>query len=208
MGTLPQGGWVERVIGETRVPIKVWAKDLEPEAEQQVRNLSQLPFIHRHIAVMADAHAGKGSTVGTVIATNGAIIPAAVGVDIGCGMCAVRLPFKIDRLGDLKKLRHSIERDVPVGFEQHNDPTERQQQAFKELGEIQLDHPAPGRLEKALKQLGTLGGGNHFMSHINWKDSRASLQEAIGDVPHQDYNNRDPNDLFSKQLTSKEAADQ
>lgn len=154
---------MERVIGETKVPVKIWAKDLEPEAEAQVRNLAGLPFIHRHVAVMADAHAGKGSTVGTVIATNGAIIPAAVGVDIGCGMCAVKLPFPIDRLGDLKALRHSIERDIPVGFEQHNEPTERQQRAFSALGEIRLDHPAPGRLDKALKQLGTLGGGNHFI---------------------------------------------
>lgn len=154
---------MERVIGETKVPVKIWAKDLEIEAEQQVRNLSSLPFIHRHVAVMADAHAGKGSTVGTVIATNGAIIPAAVGVDIGCGMCAVKLPFSVDRLGDLKVLRHSIERDVPVGFEQHNDPTERQQKAFVALGEMRIDHPTPGRLDKALKQLGSLGGGNHFI---------------------------------------------
>jgi tRNA-splicing ligase RtcB len=65
--------------------IKIWATDLEREAEEQVRNLAKLPFIHHHVALMADAHAGKGSTVGTVIATKGAIIPAAVGVDIGCG---------------------------------------------------------------------------------------------------------------------------
>src|SRR5712675_1950555 len=102
-----------RVIGDTKKPIKIWASDLEPEAEQQVRNLSSLPFIHSHVALMPDAHAGKGSTVGTVIATHGAIIPAAVGVDIGCGMTAVKLPFTVGTLGGdekIRALRHSIER--------------------------------------------------------------------------------------------------
>src|SRR5690349_10326987 len=97
---------IDVVISGGKVPVKVWAKDLENEAYQQVRNMALLPFIHKHVAVMPDAHAGKGSTVGTVIATRGAIIPAAIGVDIGCGMCAVKLPFKVDRFGDsLGKLR-------------------------------------------------------------------------------------------------------
>src|SRR4051812_26581660 len=99
-----------RVISETKVPVKIWATQLEEEAEQQVRNAANLPFIHKHVAVMPDAHAGKGSTIGTVIATKGAIIPAAVGVDIGCGMAAVRLPFKVEVFGDrLRTLRDSIE---------------------------------------------------------------------------------------------------
>lgn len=166
---------MERVIGETRVPVKIWAKDLEAEAEQQVRNMAAMPFIHRHVAVMADAHAGKGSTVGTVIASAGAIIPAAVGVDIGCGMCAVKLPFGVDQLGDLRALRHSIERDVPVGFGQHNEPTERQNEAFNALGEIRLQHPAggDGLIKKARKQLGTLGGGNHFIEICQDQDGGA-----------------------------------
>lgn len=107
-----------KVISDTKHPVKIWASDLEPEAEKQVRNIASLPFIHSHVAVMPDAHAGKGSTVGTVIATKGAIIPAAVGVDIGCGMCAVKLPFKAEDLIDLATLRHSIERVVPTSTNQ------------------------------------------------------------------------------------------
>lgn len=82
-----------QVINDTPKPIKIWATDLEIEAEQQVRNLSTLPFIYKHVAVMADAHAGKGSTVGTVIATRGAIIPAAIGVDIGCFVGNTKIPL-------------------------------------------------------------------------------------------------------------------
>lgn len=153
---------MRRVISETRVPVKIWASDLEAEAEAQVKNLATLPFIYKHVAVMPDAHAGKGSTVGTVIATKGAIIPAAVGVDIGCGMCAVKLPFKVDAFGDsIAALRHSIECDVPVGFNKGKDPTERQEKAFKDLGPLSLHKGVSA--DTALHQLGSLGGGNHFI---------------------------------------------
>jgi tRNA-splicing ligase RtcB len=150
-----------QVIKENGFPIKAWIDgiDLEEEAKQQLINLSQLPFIHKHIAVMPDAHSGKGSTVGTVIATRGAIIPAAVGVDIGCGMCAVKLPFKIDALGDsLNKLRSSIERSVPVGFNQHKEITTRVGSVMSRMPLLEIHS-----LEKAALQLGTLGGGNHFI---------------------------------------------
>lgn len=156
-----------RTITNTKIPIKIWASDLQQEAENQVRNLAELPFIFDHIAVMADAHVGKGSTVGTVIATQGAIIPAAVGVDIGCGMSAVKLPFKIDILGDsLKKLRTSIERSVPTGFYAHKNTTPRIIETMKRLGfnlkAKTLKNVEP-LYEKACLQLGTLGGGNHFI---------------------------------------------
>lgn len=146
-----------------RFPAKIWATDLEPEAEQQIRNMAKLPFIFKHLAVMPDAHAGKGSTVGTVIATKGAIIPAAVGVDIGCGMCAVKLPFKIDMFEDLPKLRWSIERSVPVGFDSHKAFTDEMAEAFqqcKTLSQVTINKIS--NLDAVLK-LGTLGGGNHFI---------------------------------------------
>src|SRR5215203_3006573 len=82
---------------------------IEPAALQQIKNTASMPFLYRHVAVMPDTHYGKGSTVGTVLPTKGAIIPAAVGVDIGCGMMAAKLGFKIDDFKDLPKLRHSIE---------------------------------------------------------------------------------------------------
>ena len=132
---------------------------MEPEAHNQIINISNLPFIERHVAVMPDAHAGKGSTVGTVIATKGAIIPAAVGVDIGCGMCAVKLPFKVDLLGDsLDVLRSSIERSVPVGFNSNDYISDRVAKVISEMPVLKTHS-----INKAALQLGTLGGGNHFI---------------------------------------------
>lgn len=159
---------MKRVISDTRLPVKIWASDLEPEAEQQVRNMASLPFIFKHVAVMPDAHAGKGSTVGTVIATQGAIIPAAVGVDIGCGMCALKLPFKVDRLGDIAKLRHSIERAVPTGRHSNKVMTASAGNAFIALGDIsETGKTHIKRLDKTLANaalaVGSLGGGNHFI---------------------------------------------
>src|ERR671912_734799 len=90
---------------------------IEPEAQQQILNTAKMPFVFKHLAVMPDCHYGKGATVGTVLATQGAIIPAAVGVDIGCGMIAVRTPLKrpdIAARGSLAPLRGDIERAVPL----------------------------------------------------------------------------------------------
>lgn len=150
---------MKTIINDTLKPIKIWTNDIEDEAVKQLRNIANLPFIYSHVAVMPDAHAGKGSTVGTVIATQGAIIPAAVGVDIGCGMCAVKLPFKVDFLGDsLDKLRASIERSIPVGFNSNKEITHRMWKS------IQCILPNGEKVsEKTYLQLGTLGGGNHFI---------------------------------------------
>jgi tRNA-splicing ligase RtcB len=175
-----------KVISDTKTPIKIWASDLEPEAEQQVRNLSGLPFIHSHVAVMPDAHAGKGSTVGTVIATKGAIIPAAVGVDIGCGMCAVKLPFKINVLGGdefLKQLRHSIERAVPVGTYTNNTITDNVAKQFLALGDVSETAKSKmrtGILDKAVKSIGTLGGGNHFIEICKDEENNAWIMLHSG----------------------------
>ena len=103
---------------ESATPIKGWVRGvpLEPEAHQQLRNIASIPFVGPWVAVMPDVHLGKGATVGSVIPTRGAIIPAAVGVDIGCGMAAVRTTLRAKDLPDsLAQLRNSIERSVPVG---------------------------------------------------------------------------------------------
>jgi tRNA-splicing ligase RtcB (3'-phosphate/5'-hydroxy nucleic acid ligase) len=154
---------MQRVISDTPKPVKIWASDLEAEAEQQVRNMAGLPFIHSHVAVMPDAHAGKGSTVGTVIATKGAIIPAAVGVDIGCGMCAVKLPLRAEELGDLKALRSSIERDIPVGRDGHREVSGRVGEALGEIGHMSEVGARRIDMKRVELQCGTLGGGNHFI---------------------------------------------
>ena len=102
------------------VPVKIFTNDIDRESIEQLKKMAQLQFVYSHIAVMPDVHVGKGATVGSVIPTKHAIIPAAVGVDIGCGMNAIRLNLKASQLPDnLAPLRHAIERKVPVGFELH-----------------------------------------------------------------------------------------
>ncbi|MFN2644295.1 MAG: RtcB family protein [Burkholderiales bacterium] len=159
-------------IHEGRVPVKVYTTELEPAARQQLVNISRLPIVHPHVAAMPDVHLGIGATVGSVIPTKQAIIPAAVGVDIGCGMIARRLSLKAEDLdeGRLRKLFNQISRDVPVGFESHNDREARTEAAkrFKRgLVRIMQRHPGIGkRVSKNtswVHQLGTLGGGNHFI---------------------------------------------
>jgi tRNA-splicing ligase RtcB len=146
-----------------RVPVKVWTDQIEPEAMRQLKNTASLPFVFRHVAAMADVHLGIGATVGSVVATKGAVCPAAVGVDIGCGMMARKTSIPADRLSgeDFKKLRHSIEREIPVGFEQKREPFDA---ALDWMRERPRPHAASEALvRKALHQLGTLGGGNHFI---------------------------------------------
>ncbi len=150
-----------KVFEGQNVPIKAWIDGvhIEDEAMVQLHNLAKMPFMYKHIAVMPDVHWGMGATVGSVIATEGAIIPAAVGVDIGCGMCAVKLKFKVDELGDsLDKLRASIERSIPVGFDSNTELTKRMWSSIKST----FPDGTPVN-EKTYLQLGTLGGGNHFI---------------------------------------------
>lgn len=160
---------IKKILSNNRVPIKIWTNDIEQSALEQLHNTAKLPFLFKHLAVMPDVHFGKGATIGSVIATKGAIIPSAVGVDIGCGMSAVKLPFSTENLGDLTKLRSNIERVIPVGYHQHKDMDNRRSISFKELGEnsLNLNHGQSGfyknTIEKSAHQLGTLGGGNHFI---------------------------------------------
>lgn len=150
---------IKRVISDAGAPVKIWTDDIEAEAEQQLRNIAGLPFIYKHVAVMPDVHFGKGATVGSVVATRGAVIPAAVGVDIGCGMAAVRtdLTSKDFGDGDAAAVRHSIECGVPVGFNAHAEPSGGAITWRKGFGdEVPIN-------AKNLCQLGTLGGGNHFI---------------------------------------------
>src|SRR6476619_1781593 len=106
------------------VPIELWApiEEVDSEVIKQLKNVAALPWVAHHVAVMPDVHLGKGATVGSVVATRGAVSPAAVGVDIGCGMAAVKTSLQAKRLPDnLKKLRLALEARIPVGPEQHDD---------------------------------------------------------------------------------------
>ncbi|MFI1969362.1 RNA-splicing ligase RtcB [Streptomyces cinnamoneus] len=155
-----------------RVPIRMWADPatVEPVAMQQLRNVSTLPWI-QGLAVMPDVHFGKGATVGSVIAMRGAVCPAAVGVDIGCGMSAVKTSLTANDLpGDLSRLRSKIEEAIPVGFAMHDDPVDpRRLHGLPTAGWddfwARFDGVAEAvkfRQGRALKQMGSLGGGNHF----------------------------------------------
>jgi tRNA-splicing ligase RtcB (3'-phosphate/5'-hydroxy nucleic acid ligase) len=167
---------IQITLEKGRVPVKVWTQDIEYEAIQQLVNVSQLPIVHGHIAAMPDVHAGIGATVGSVIPTKSAIIPAAVGVDIGCGMNAVRLSIKASELPDnLYRIRSAIEVAVPVGFSQHDASKVRGSQRARtarvldqRLDSVVEKHPALMKMQKRFNetwvcQLGTLGGGNHFI---------------------------------------------
>ena len=154
------------------VPVKIFTNDIDSESIEQLKKMAQLQFVYSHIAVMPDVHVGKGATVGSVIPTQHAIIPAAVGVDIGCGMNAVRLNLKASQLPDnLAPLRHAIERKVPVGFELHKQIKAKASSIIpleKRLQPIIQKHPGLVRMLRKFdatwqKQLGTLGGGNHFI---------------------------------------------
>ena len=158
--------------GKHGVPVKIYTDEVDINAVQQLRNLAQLEFVHSHIAVMPDVHVGKGATVGSVIPTKSAIIPSAVGVDIGCGMNAVRLSLTASDLPDsLKALRGLIEEKVPVGFNMHQQITAKMSTLnplAKRLQPITDKHPGLLKMLKGFertwaKQLGTLGGGNHFI---------------------------------------------
>jgi len=163
---------VRQEIREGRVPVKVYTDDIEAGARRQLVNISQLPIVHHHVAAMPDVHHGIGATVGCVIPTLRAIIPAAVGVDIGCGMIASRLSLTANEICEtsLKKVFAQISRDVPVGFDQHDERDARTDAAkpFKRGLRAILDkHPGiekrVGKNSSWVRQMGTLGGGNHFI---------------------------------------------
>ncbi len=164
---------IQRVISRGRVPVKIYTDDVDASALEQLTNLAHLPIIHSHVAAMPDVHMGIGATVGSVIPTRDAIIPAAVGVDIGCGMNAVRLSLKAAQLPEsLRRTRLAIEAAIPVGFNHHKrDPVQRSTVTAlsRELERIIARHPTISRMQPKkpyatwVRQLGTLGGGNHFV---------------------------------------------
>lgn len=146
------------------VPIKVWATAVDPFAWKQITALTTLPFIFHHLVMMPDVHAGKGMPIGGVLATNNVVIPNAVGVDIGCGMCAVRTNLRIaDIPADIlrKKILRGIRKWIPLGMEHHKEAQDEKYlpQGFDiENLEIVNRHKAT-----LARQIGTLGGGNHFI---------------------------------------------
>lgn len=162
------------VVATERLPIKMWTRGVpvEDSAMQQLRNLAGMPFVHKHVAAMPDVHWGMGATVGSVIATRGAIIPAAVGVDIGCGMMAVQTNLVASDLPDsLSAVRSAIEAAVPHGRTDNGGTNDRGAWGEPRVGtwyaglvKIVEKHPKLSKpAERAGRHVGTLGTGNHFI---------------------------------------------
>lgn len=137
----------------------MWLEDIEPGALKQAKNLANLPFAFKHIAIMPDSHQGYGMPIGSVLATKNVVIPNAVGVDIGCGMCAMRTELQDVSREELKKVMGVARSLIPLGFNWH---AEKQDEARMPEGHAALMNVSRG-YNKALKQIGTLGGGNHFI---------------------------------------------
>ncbi len=178
--TLPMTGYeVIPPEASMRVPVKMWTKGVpvEEAAKEQLRSLARMPFIFRHVAAMPDCHVGHGATVGSVVPTLGAIIPAAVGVDIGCGMIAQKTNLKAEQLPDnLAAVRAAIEKAVPHGRTNNGGPGDRGAwhnaparvvDAYRNLRDgfekIAAKYPKLARNADPWRHLGTLGTGNHFV---------------------------------------------
>lgn len=159
-----------KVISTEKLPIKMWLEEIEDGAMEQIKNLANLPFVFKHIAIMPDSHQGYGMPIGGVMATKGVIVPNAVGVDIGCGMCAVKTSLTDISRDDLKKIMGEIRKVIPLGMNHHKErqdegsmPKVENSQYYSEEN-LKINLPICGeQYQNALKQIGTLGGGNHFI---------------------------------------------
>ena len=161
---------MNQVISTEKYPIKLWLNDIEGGALEQATNLANLPFVFKHIAIMPDAHQGYGMPIGGVMATKDVVIPNAVGVDIGCGMCAIKTSISDIDIDNLKTIMSLVRKTVPVCF------AHQQKEQDESLMPYGIDfeddrYPIVKReYPSALKQLGTLGGGNHFIEFQKGSD--------------------------------------
>lgn len=159
-----------------KFPIRVWLgerNELEGSCQEQAYHLSQLPFLHKWVCLMPDTHAGMGMPIGGVIATDGVVIPNAVGVDIGCGMAYTETNIKVQELKSvvtgngtlLQAMIGDIMRNIPIGFAHHKTvmPCYTLDRALDEMDRYEEDGELLGQLEAGYFQIGTLGGGNHFI---------------------------------------------
>ncbi len=171
---------MEKVISTEKIPIKLWLKDIGLGALNQSKNLANHPYAFHHIAIMPDAHEGFGMPIGGVLATKDVIIPNAVGVDIGCGICAVRTSLKEIPLDTIKGILGVIRKTVPVGFSHHK--SKQRSELLPDPGKY---HPTGmpvvnQEYNSALTQIGTLGGGNHFIELQKGDDSHIWLMVHSG----------------------------
>ena len=149
-----------RLINTGKVPVKLWVDDVEQGAMEQIMNLANYPFAFHHIAIMPDCHQGFGMPIGGVMATKDVIVPNAVGVDIGCGMIAVKTNLHEIGRKELERIVRDIHATIPLGFKHHQKAQDKKNmpdRVFSGLLVVRREY------ESALHQIGTLGGGNHFI---------------------------------------------
>jgi len=156
------------------VPIKVWLDNIDDNTWEQVENLSRLPFVHHHIALMPDAHMGYGMCIGGVMATEDVIIPHAVGSDIACGVLAARLPFKEIRKDQLQNIKALIKKAIPMGVGKAHEKAHLMPEINSIINGLCLEDDPTSVLFKhyglAASQIGTLGAGNHFIEFQKGSD--------------------------------------
>jgi len=150
---------MKQVVNTENIPIKLWLDEIDPAALSQARNLANLPFAFRHIPIMPDSHVGFGMPIGSILATKKVVVPNAVGVDIGCGMCAIKTSVQEIETKQLKETLSKARELIPMGFKWQSVDQEESL-----MPEGQEDLKIVSReYKKAIRQLGTLGGGNHFI---------------------------------------------
>jgi tRNA-splicing ligase RtcB len=167
---------MKKVISTENKPIKMWLDDLEEQTLAQTKNLANLPFTFKHISLMPDAHCGYGMPIGGVLACKGVVIPNAVGVDIGCGMSALPTSLEDIDAHDLKKIMSEIRKRIPLGFEKHTQKQDERLMPKKEEKIAIIER----QYENARLQLGTLGGGNHFIEVQSGSDGRVWIMLHSG----------------------------
>ena len=154
---------MKQTLTTEAIPIKLWLDDIEEGALQQARNLANLPFAFHHIAIMPDAHFGYGMPIGGILATEDVVIPHAVGVDIGCGVCAVKTSLSGIDISQMKQVMKAVRQNVPLGFKHHSGPAPGQLMPHLQKGVEEHLTIVKREYDHARTQLGTLGGGNHFI---------------------------------------------
>lgn len=163
-GFLRKNNMIMTTITINGTEVKIWPRTIDGHAWQEIGNLASLPFVFRHIALMPDAHGGKGMPIGGVLATKDVVIPNAVGVDIGCGMGAVKTSLKVEDISQevlRKQILRGVRKRIPIGMGRHQ---AAQDEALMPQGhDIESMTVVKRQYQAALKQIGSLGGGNHFI---------------------------------------------
>lgn len=197
---------MKKVISTERRPIKMWLNDIEEGALDQARNLANLPFVFKHIPLMPDSHQGYGMPIGSILATKSVIVPNAVGVDIGCGMCAMRTELKEITADQLKETLGIARSLIPLGMNWHDEPQDESNmpEGYEDLEIVSKEY------KKATQQVGTLGGGNHFIEIQKGSDGYVwvmihSGSRNLGYNVAKHYNKLaiELNELYHSQVTSK-----